>query len=282
MARDADLRARDFIGLALANIEVETDPSTLSTLLARIDHAVESYSHPSHRSAARALLARAAHEHFSRAEPGSDTQLLWASTFIGAARLPDEVDWVRGLLDGSTQTRGLAVDFDIRWKAINTLATIGVAGEDVISGELARDPTDEGHKRAAAARAARPVAAAKKEAWDRVIHDRATSLAMKRAISSGFHRVGHDGLQQELLSAFVQPYFDSLMPVWESHDYEEAISIVKYMYPRAVLTREVVDATDVALMRNDLPGPVRRSLLESQDGIKRALRAQDVDARAEV
>jgi hypothetical protein len=54
------------------------------------------------------------------------------------------------------------------------------------------------------------------------------------------------------------------------------------MYPRAVLTREVVDATDVALMRNDLPGPVRRSLLESQDGIKRALRAQDVDARAEV
>ncbi len=49
------------------------------------------------------------------------------------------------------------------------------------------------------------------------------------------------------------------------------------MYPRAVITQDVVDATNVALGRKDLPGPLRRSLLESQDGIKRALRAQAFD-----
>jgi hypothetical protein len=59
---------------------------------------------------------------------------------------------------------------------------------------------------------------------------------------------------------------------------QEAISIVQLMSPRAIITQEVVEATDVALGRKDLPGPVRRSLLESQDGIKRALRAQAFDS----
>jgi aminopeptidase N len=118
------------------------------------------------------------------------------------------------------------------------------------------------------------VKAAKQEAWDRVIHDRATSHAMKRAISSGFHRVD----QQDLLSDFVRPYFESLMPVWESNDVDEAISIAQWMYPRAVITQEVVDATGAALARQDLPGPLRRTLLESQDAIKRALRAQAFDS----
>jgi aminopeptidase N len=96
---------------------------------------------------------------------------------------------------------------------------------------------------------------------------------MKRAIAGAFHQVD----QQELLSQFVQPYFDSLLPVWRSHDSEEAISIVEWMYPRAVISQAVIDATDEALAR-DLPGPLRRSLLESQDGIKRALRAQEFDS----
>jgi aminopeptidase N len=107
-----------------------------------------------------------------------------------------------------------------------------------------------------------------------VIHDRTTSLAMRRAFAAGFHRVD----QQELLSAFVQPYFESLMLVWNSYDVDEAISIARAMYPHAVVTKEVVDATDEALARKDLPSPLRRSLLETQDAIKRALRAQAFDS----
>ncbi|MHB8380679.1 MAG: hypothetical protein ACYDB2_12355, partial [Acidimicrobiales bacterium] len=61
-------------------------------------------------------------------------------------------------------------------------------------------------------------------------------------------------------------------------DSDAAVSIVEWMYPRGVITQDVVDATDVALARDDLPGPLRRSLLESQDGIKRALRAQAFDS----
>jgi aminopeptidase N len=95
---------------------------------------------------------------------------------------------------------------------------------------------------------------------------------MKRAISEGFHRMD----QEDLLSAFVLPFFDRLLPLWESRSADEAILVARLMYPRAVINQEVVDATDAALAK-ELPTPLRRTLLESRDGIKRTLRAQVFD-----
>ena len=274
MARDAELCARDYVAISLANIEPETDASTVESLLARIEAAVDRFSDPGHRSTVRELLARASSDYMSRSQPGGDMQILWVTTFIDAARMPADVGWVRGLLDGTTQPPGLVIDFKVRWRAVKALATIGDADEVLITSELERDPTDEGLRQAAAARAARPLASAKREAWDAVMHDRGQpSFLMKRAIAGGFHRTD----QEELLSSFVAPYFERLMPYWETHDAEEAISIITLMYPHAVIRPEVIDATDAALAR-DLPGPIRRSLLESQDAIRRALQAQAFDS----
>jgi aminopeptidase N len=272
MLLDAGLRARDFVAIALNNISAETDPSILSILIARIEQAIAVYGDPSRRAAARTLLARASKEHLDRSTPGSDTQLLWANAFIGAARDAGDVAWVHGLLDGKTLSDGLTVDFDLRWKAVNALTTAGEADTDVINAELERDPTDEGRRAASAARAAMPQVETKAEAWRMVINDANASLAMKRAIAGGFHRTD----QLELLAVFVEPYFEALMPVWESFEVDQAISIIEWMYPRAVLTPDVVATTDQALGR-DLPGPIRRSLLESQDAVNRALRAQALD-----
>jgi len=269
---DAGLRARDYVTIALNNIGVETDASILSTLIARVEQAVAVYGDPSNRRSAGAMLAGASKGNLESSPSGSDVQLLWASAFIGAGREAGDLAWVRGLLDGNTVVDGLSVDFDLRWKAVNALATAGAADANLIVAELEREPTDEGQRAAAAARAAMPKAAAKAEAWRMVINDANTSLAMKRAIAGGFHRTD----QLELLARFVEPYFDSLMPVWGSFDVDQAISIIESMYPRAVLTPDVVSATDLALA-GDLPGPIRRSLLESQDAVKRALRAQALD-----
>ena len=95
---------------------------------------------------------------------------------------------------------------------------------------------------------------------------------MKRAFASGFHRADQDAL----LGAYVQPYFDILLPIWASNPLEEAILFARGMYPVMVVTQDVVDRTD-AWLAHDLPGPMRRSLLESQDELKRALRARAFD-----
>jgi len=166
------------------------------------------------------------------------------------------------------------VDFAVRWNAINALATIGHAGEELIAKELERDPTDQGQRAAAAARAAQPLAQAKAEAWEAVTN-KELSMAMKRAVASGFHRADQD----ELLSAYVQPYFDSLIPIWESWVIEEALGFIGSMYPHMVITKAVVDHTDKWLGGLEVPGPMRRSLQESQDDLKRALDAREFNSK---
>ena len=273
MTRDAEIRARDYVAISVNNLDTEADPPNLSSLLRQVESCIASYSEPRNRPQVREQLARAGRESMERSEPGSDIQLLWANAFIAEARSEPGIKWLRGILDGTTTVTGLVVDFELRWRVIDTLATIGVADEDLIEAELRRDPTDEGQKAAASARAARPDARAKKAAWEAVVSDESVSVPMKRAIAGGFHR--EDPL--DLLKSFVGPYFESLDEIWARYDSEAAIRIVEWMYPRVVFTQGVIDATDKALER-DLPGPVRRALLENQDAVKRALRAQAFDS----
>jgi aminopeptidase N len=268
MVRDAQLRVADYVEISLGNVDVETDAAIVGSLISRMTGAVERYTDLRKRAAVRERVAQGAKARQFLTAPGSDLQLLWTNAFIGGARQPDDIAWVRGLLDGTTKLEGLVVDFAVRWSAVNALATIGAAGEDVIDAELERDPTDQGRRAAASARAARPLAEAKAEAWA-AVRGEDISLAMRRAIASGFHRTD----QEELLSAYLQPYLDSLLPIWETWVIEEALEFIELMYPRMVVTQEVVDLTDACLARG-MPGPVQRSLLESQDDLKRALRGR--------
>jgi len=99
---------------------------------------------------------------------------------------------------------------------------------------------------------------------------------MKRAIASGFHRAD----QEDLLSEYVKPYFDCLLPIWNEFVIEEALGFIGSMYPHMVVTKAVVDLTDSwPAGAREVPGPMRRSLLESQDDLKRALRARVFNAR---
>ena len=272
MVRNAELRARDYVDISLRCIDVENDPAVFQSLIFRTFAAFEEYADPATRGALREAVARAAFDRLQRIPPGSDLQLHWALTFIDTARRPADIGWVAGLLDGGTRLDGLAVDFTVRWAAVLALATVGAAGPEVVADELERDPTDIGRRAAAAAQAARPMPAAKAEAWEAVTNGR-ISLATKKAIAEGFHRPD----QEALLAEYVQPYFDTLRPFWKSHDIDESLVFVKLYYPVTIVTPDVVTRVDRFLER-DLPGPMRRSLLESQDGTKRALRTRELDA----
>ena len=273
MVRDAHLRPRDYVPIVLNNIDVEPDAVMVTQIIALMYAAIEAYSDPGNRAALREVLAAGARQRALQAEPGSDRQLMWTRAFIDTARKPEDVEWVRGLLDGTTSPAGLKVDFAVRWLAIQALARIGAIGGDEIAAELERDPTEEGRRAAATARAARPLAEAKEEAWSAVTNGDEVSLAMKRAFASGFHRSD----QEALLEPFVRRFFDDLMPVWEAHDIDEALEFVEGMFPEKIVRPDVIELVEETLS-GELPGPVRRALLEAQDHTARLLRARSFDA----
>src|SRR4029077_1278246 len=116
---------------------------------------------------------------------------------------------------------------------------------------------------------------AKEEAWSAVTNGKEVSLAMKRAFAAGFHRAD----QAKLLEPYVRRYIDELLPVWDSHDIDEGLMFVRAMFPSTIVREDVIELIGEVLS-DELPGPVRRALMEAQDGTARELRARRFDESA--
>ncbi|HXF56531.1 MAG TPA: aminopeptidase N, partial [Actinomycetota bacterium] len=276
MVRNAELPAREYLRLVLNNAGREPKVGTVQSLLTQAASAVHLYGDPANREAGARTLARACREALERAEPGSDHQLAWARAFVSNARTEEDLALVRDLLEGRASFEGLVVDTELRWHIVRSLAAAGAAGEELVAAEQERDPTDRGARHAAAARAARPTPEAKAEAWRLVVEEAGQPLAMTEAIMGGFQQFD----QEELLRPYVERYFQALPAIWERRELPEALSIVGGLYPHLVVEERTVRLTEDYLARPDLPAPVRRLLLEGQDGVERALRARARDAAA--
>ena len=273
MLRDAEIPAKRYLPLILKNIHGETDIGVVQDLLAQAASAIFVYGDPSNQDAALKILADHSLRALDDAPAGSDFQLAWAHSFISAARSPEHLSVVRGLLDGIKVFTGLKVDTDLRWSIVSALAGVG-ADDGLIDAELKRDPTDEGQRYAAAARAARPTAEAKEQVWASLMEDLTLPLATMRSMMRGFHRFD----QRRVLEAYASRYFQALANVWRERDIEVGLAFTRMMYPSVVVDDHTVKVTDQYLARENVPGPVRRVLLEAKDSMQRAMRARALDA----
>jgi aminopeptidase N len=159
----------------------------------------------------------------------------------------------------------------VRWVIVQSLAQAGNADDSLISAELERDPTDDGERHAAAARASRPTAEAKAETWERVMNDTELSLAMLRALAGGFNRTD----QEDILRPYADRYFDELLPFWERRELDLGLALTGGFYPK-LYTQDVLDRTDT-LLAGDPPRPVRRILTEQRFESARTIRARAAD-----
>ena len=276
MTRDAELPARDFVELALANLMAETDSSVVRGLLAELESALSLYVAPEHRDEASAAAAGRLLEQMRAAAAGSDTQLQLVKSVAALAVTDDQLDAIAGLLDGRLSLEGLEIDTDLRWDLLIALVAGGRAGDDAIDAELARDDTATGEREAATARAARPSPEAKLAAWASVVESASLSNAVQGSVIAGFNRV-HD---RSLLEPFVDPYFSSVLRVWETRTNHIAQQILLGLYPTLLASDRIVELTDRLMARVSADhGALRRLLLEKRDGVARVLRAQERDHR---
>ena len=276
MVRDGGLPTRRFLDIFEANIGAEDQIGVLQRLLLRSVGAVERYADPATWEASFERLAVHGRSQAESAEAGSDLQLAWVRHWANVARAGEELTDVRRLLDGELSLPGLTVDTDLRWYLITCLARVGAVGEDVIAAELATDDTDLGHRQAATARAAQPLAKAKDAAWRRLLDDRELSHTMSRQLWAGFSQL----TQPDVLAPYVDRWFDVLDEVWSSRSLDWAIGFSNGTFPHHGASPELLDRVDAKLGEDDLPGPLRRVLLEQRDVLVRTLAARDLDAAA--
>ncbi|GAA2389481.1 aminopeptidase N [Streptomyces glaucosporus] len=278
MTRDGEMATRDYLELVLSGIGKESDIGVVQTLQRQVKLALDLYAAPSWRETGLQRWSQAALERLRTAEPGSDHQLAWARALAATARTDEQLGLLAGLLDGSEKIEGLTVDTELRWALLHRLAATGRADEAAVEAELERDRTAAGERHAAAARAARPTAKAKAEAWASVVESDKLPNAMQEAVIGGFVQTD----QRDLLAPYTAKYFDALKGVWESRSHEMAQQIAVGLYPALQVSEETLRATDAWLESAEPSAALRRLVTESRAGVERALKAQAADAAAAV
>jgi aminopeptidase N len=281
MTRQAEMRARDFAALVAHGIGSESEIGVVQRVLLQAQTAIDAYADPQWATttgwpefSTRLLeLARAA-------EAGSDHQLAFVNSLLSGVLGPQQTEVVAALLDGDPADQGLpglTVDTDLRWSIINALATAGAidpdpTGTPVIDAELERDNTSAGSRQAAKARAARPLAEAKAEAWSRAVEDDSLSNTLGRSIIAGFSRPG----QGELLAPYTAKYFEAVPQVWARRSSEVAQTVVVGLYPNWAADEQGLALAD-ELLAGDHPSALRRLISEGRDTVARSLRAREFD-----
>jgi aminopeptidase N len=216
------------------------------------------------------LLASEAILLLRAAEPGSDHQLAWAQFLAATAVTPEQLDLVAGLLDGSTEVAGLAVDTELRWSLLRRLAATGRAADAEIDAELALDSTDAGRRNAAAARAAIPDAEHKAAAWHQVAESTELGLEESAAVVRAFNMPEH----AELLAPYAAKYFEQLPAIWAARADLLRLFLGGGLFPYTAASPELLSAVDAFLAEPGRDPSMGRVVIEGRDIVEKALRSR--------
>jgi aminopeptidase N len=272
MLRDSELAAADFIDIALAGIESESEIATLTTIASQLSTAVELYSNPTKRDSARLKVGNAFEQMISRAKAGSDNQLQFVKSFTAFAASAEHNDLLKDFLAGKLP--GLKVDPEMRWSIVIALTERGLMDQAALEQELKLDNTLTGKLSYQTALAARPIAQAKAEVWKSITEDE-LSTSEREAKLAGFMRALH----RPLLANYIEPYFELLIETWGKKSYEVASKFVTGMFPIYITTQATLDKSNQWLngAGKDSQAGLRRLVIEAKDSLERALSVQKRD-----
>ena len=276
MTRDAELSCGDYVALVRSGLGSEPDVAVVQTILRQVKAAVDQYAAPANRSGYADAMAEATWQWARAAAPGSDHQLAFVRGFASFAQSGEDLAIIERLLEGEETLDGLAIDTDLRWTLLLALARGGAADAERVEAEARRDDTATGRRHRAQALAAMPSAQAKDAAWQEMVSNHSIPNAILDANLAGFSQGG----QEDLLTPYVDRYFEVIPRVWEERTPEMAQSITTLLYPYLAVDEGTIAAAQELLDHEGLHPAAARLVREGADATQRALKARERDARA--
>ncbi|GAA1148176.1 aminopeptidase N [Nesterenkonia lutea] len=289
MVRDGELSARKFLtAVQTLGLDIE-EIVVVQGLLRQSLTALERFTPARHRDALQQELAARLAGELTRTS-GDHQRALARSLATLSRREDSQLDLLEALLDGSAADfgiSGLRIDEELRWAFLQALAAHGRVDTGQLDAELAAKTTARARIAHRLASAARPDRRVKAAAFEQALsgidaEGRELSNDHLTATVEGFG-IAADPAAQALVAGRTADYFDSLVRVWEQMSQGQATRVISGLYPGAQDLEEgqvpedhpLVLRTARWLTENaEAPGALRRLLIEEQDHLLRALRAQ--------
>jgi aminopeptidase N len=276
MASQAEIPVPAFVSVLVSGMGSEPVISVLQNVFMVGERLMAVFADPAWVPEGKRRLAAEGLRQLVAAEPGSGHQLAWAQLLGWTATAPEQLDFVAGLLDGTVDVLGLSVDTDLRWSLLRGLAVAGRAGDAEIDAELSRDATDAGRRHAAACRAAIGDAEHKAAAWRLLAGSAELGLEEAARVGRAFNVAEH----AELLSPYVEKYFQALPEIWATRDGLLRIAIGQALFPYTAASPELLQRVDEFLGQPGLDPALARVVAEGRDVAEKALRSRRLDSLA--
>ena len=275
--RDAELPAGDYADLVLRSVSSETGSTAVRALLGQAGIAAFGYTSMTQRAEVTTRWRQGVHDLLAAAPAGSDLQLALARSFAGAADPGWSAELLTDWLAGNRVPDGLTIDTDLRWLLVNNLARLGLIDEAGIAAEEERDTSITGAEKAAGARAARPTAEAKAEAWRLAVEEDTLSNSAQDAICLNFWQRGQD----DVLLPYIDRYFQAaedisaVRGVWTTKGVWMRKTVLRNLFPWPLDKRAFLERLDSWLAGVELSPTTVRAIMERRDDARRALRCQE-------
>jgi aminopeptidase N len=222
------------------------------------------YAPVAERSKRLDRVARVADHLLSAAADGSDAQLV---AFRMLVRSTADVPRLKTWLAGKRLPAGVTSDPELVWLIVERLAVLD-PDPGPIEAALARDRSAAARIHATRARAALGRPEAKATAWARLVEPSNLTAYEVYATAEGFFLPG----QEDLTDPYVDRYFAEIGTTGAFRSGWALRDVAAKAYPGLAATPSTVQRAEQALA-GDLPGPVRRALLDGTDKLSRAVRS---------
>jgi aminopeptidase N len=271
MVRDQQLKSTEYLSLVATKVAAEGDAKLVESILATATAAIGRFVPDAQRGPAAHTLSEVARAMLQSVPPG-DLQIIWARTLINIAVSSDDIQWTVHLADGGVRVPGLTVDQDMRWEIAARCTAYGLPGAaGRLEAEQARDPSDRGQRAAIRISVAVPDAGVKAVAWQRIHGEGYGSLHLTAAAMRGFN--WH--VQRERLEPYVERFFETLPGIFERRDLEFAERYMGSLFPGYRVEVPILERSRRLLDEfGDRLPLLRRSLLETNDDLERAIRCR--------
>ena len=271
-----ELPVPEFIRLAAAAIESETNVAVVQNLRRVVQKKLLNLADPAWSGQGRELVAESALRVLERAEPGSDLQLAAAQLLAANATGEEQLAVVEDLYQGTSSLTGLEPSQELRWSLLSRLAATGRTDDAAIDAELARDESDLCRRRASAARAGIQDPAHKEAAW--ALLTGVQSPAPMTIVEAGL--AFRHTTDPALLAAFRDRYFELLPEVWENRISFAKQTTAQVLFPLAVVDDELFELVDGFLDRHKAADPALvRCVTELGDLARRTAASRALDTR---
>jgi len=197
-------------------------------------------------------------------EPGSEHQLAAFRLAVATATDPLALEtWAAG----TGLPEGVALDVDLRWRALVRLATLGAVDLARLDAELAAEPTGDSRVQHAKARASMPSPEAKAWAWSCFTGETEVANYELEAAGLGLWQGG----QEALTEPYVDRYFADLPDTVRVRSGWMLADAAEYFFPATSLDEETLARAQALIADPSLDLSLRRRLADEADRLERLL-----------